>query len=112
MDPAPPRAVRWQVEAPGAGEVWLLDPCWPSAPALGGRLIVSLNCIEDASLRRWRSHPWWLQLSPDGDVIVGAERAIIPDAPGRSQVSPQEFFPSVGMMSDGTLLLAYLAERR
>jgi len=99
--PAAPRAVRWQIEPPGAGAVWLRDPCWPSAPALGGRLIVSLSYIEDAPRREWKSHLWWLQLSPDGDAIVGAERAIGPDALGSSQASIQEFGPNVGMTSDG-----------
>ena len=111
-DPAPLRAVRWQVEPPGVGEVWLVDPCWPSAPALGGRLIVSLSYNEDASLGQWKTKLWWLQLSPEGDAIVGAERVIVPDAPGRSQVPLDELFPNVGMASDGTPLLAYLAQNR
>jgi hypothetical protein len=98
------------------GEVWLQDPCWPGAPALGGRLIVALSCIEDASRREWTPRLWWLQLNPGGDAIVGAERAIVPEAPGRSPsrgtVPPREFLPSVGMASDGTPLLAYMAESR
>jgi hypothetical protein len=93
-------------------EVWVRDPCWPSAPALGGRLIVALSRIEDAARREWTSHLWWLQLSPDADAIVATERAIVPEAPGPSQGQPQEFMPNIGMMADGTPLLAYLAESR
>jgi hypothetical protein len=111
-DSASPHAVRWEVEPPGVGDVWFHSACWPSGPALGGRLIVALSSIEDASRREWKSRLWWLQLSPDGDAIVGAERAIVPESPGRGQVRPQEFLPSVGMASDGTLLLAYMAENR
>jgi hypothetical protein len=51
-------------------------------------------------------------LSPDGDAIVGAERAIVPEAPGSSPGQPRELLPNVTMTSDGTLLLAYLAENR
>jgi hypothetical protein len=107
-DPPAPREVRWQAAKPGLGDVWLRDPCWPSAPALGGRLIVALCCIEDAARRQWNSQLWWLQLSPDGDAIIGAERAIVPEAP--SDVPPQELLPSVGMTRDGTPVLAYMAE--
>jgi hypothetical protein len=67
-----PREVRWQVATPGVGEVWLRDPCWPCSPALGGRLIVTLTCLESDSPEAWRSQLWWLQLSPDGDEIVPA----------------------------------------
>jgi hypothetical protein len=111
-DPPAPREIGWQVAKPGAGDVWLRDPCWPSAPALGGRLIVALNCMEDAARRQWNSQLWWLQLSPDGDAIIGAERAIVPEAPAPSALPPQESLPSVGMTSDGTPLLAYMVESR
>src|SRR5262249_52790633 len=105
-DAAPPRALRWEVEPPAAGEVWVGDPCWPGAPALGGRLIVALYRVEDPSRPEWTPHLWWLQLSPDGDAIVGAERVIVPEEPGRGEVPPHELLPSVGTASDGTLLLA------
>ncbi len=111
-DPAPPRALRWEVEPPGVSEGWIRDPCWPGAPALGGRLIVALNRTEDASRRKWTSQLWWLQLSPECDAIVGAERAIGPEALGSSQVPLQELLPSVGITSDGTPVLAYLAENQ
>jgi hypothetical protein len=108
----PPRPLRWEVEPPGVSEVRVWDPCWPSAPALGGRLIVALSRIEDAARREWTSHLWWLQLSPEGDAIVGAERAIVPELPGPSQEQPQEFLPNIGMTADGTPLLAYMARSR
>jgi hypothetical protein len=59
----PPRPLRWEVEPPGVSEVWVRDPCWPSAPALRGRLIVTLSRIEGAARREWTSHLWWLQLT-------------------------------------------------
>jgi hypothetical protein len=93
-------------------EVRLRDPCWPGAPALGGRLVVALCHIEDAAERKWTSRLWWLQLNPDGDAIVGAERAFSAEMPGARQVPAQELLPSVGTATGGTLLLAYLAESR
>jgi hypothetical protein len=111
-DPPAPREVRWQAAKPGVGEIQLRDPCWPSSPSLGGRLIVNLTCLENASPQAWRSELWWLQLSPDGDAIVGAERAIERDSPdkGQGQISPREFLPRVGMMKNDTPLLAYMVE--
>jgi hypothetical protein len=111
-NPAQPRALRWEVEPPGVGEVWFHDPCWPGRPALGGRLIVALALAEDPARPDCTSQLWWLQLSVDGDAIVGAERAIVPEAPPRGPRPPQESLPSVGMASDGTPLLAYMAQNR
>jgi probable HAF family extracellular repeat protein len=110
--PPPPHAVRWEVEPPGVGEVWFQYPCWPTGPALGGRLIVALSCIDDASRREWKSRLWWLQVSADADAIVGAERSIVAGTPGQSQVPQQEFLPSVGTTKGGTPLLAYMAMNR
>src|SRR5262249_3460221 len=41
-DPAPPRPLRWAIDPPGVGAIMVSGLCWPVAPELGGRLLVSM----------------------------------------------------------------------
>jgi hypothetical protein len=111
-EPTPPRPILWRAEPPGEGAFWLQDPCWPSDPALGGRLLVALDHREDVTRPGWITHLWWLQLSPDGGAIVAAGRAIAPDESGPRRDHVAEWLPRVGTSHDGTPLLAYLAQER
>jgi hypothetical protein len=108
----PLRPVQWQVDRPGAGEAWFTDTCWPSEPSLGGRLVVSLHCIQEASGGKWSTHLWWIQLSQDGAAIVEAERVLDGEALDGKSAPVEELVPSVGRAHDGTPVLAFLATAR
>jgi hypothetical protein len=108
-DPAPPRPLRWAIDPPEVRTAIVRKLCWPSAPALGGRLLVSM-CWQPA---RWEprlsAHLWWLELSRDGGSIVGAERAIVAEGRDASRGQIEEWKPGVGLGRDGAPLLAFLA---
>jgi hypothetical protein len=113
-DPAPavPRPVEWRTPPPGVGPVWHHAPGWPSIPALRGRLLVSLCYQDDHSSSTETERLWWLTLNPDAGAIVAAEPAIVPAADDPSGAPLAERLSSVGVTSDGTLLLAYLGPAR
>ena len=104
-----PRPVVWRGVPPGVGPVRFQDPCWPSATALGGRLIVSLYLGENASGPYLGPQLWWLQLDPNDATIVTAGRLIVPDEGGSTLAHEEERLPCVGTAPDGTPLLAYMA---
>jgi hypothetical protein len=108
-DPAPPRPLRWAIDPPGVGTIGVRGFCWPVAPALGGRLLVSMHW-EPARLEpRLSTHLWWLELSADGGSIVGVERALVADGGDASRAQISEWKPGVGLGRDGAPLLAFLA---
>jgi hypothetical protein len=108
-DPAPPRPLRWAIEPPGEGTVMVQELCWPVTPALGGRLLVSMHWDPARGEKRLRTHLWWLELSRDGESIVGAERAIVAEGGGATRAQIDEWKPGVGVGCDGAPLLAFLA---
>jgi hypothetical protein len=107
-----PRPIPWGCDPPGRIGVYLADPCWPAAPALGGRIFVAMTAWDDASQAERGQHLWWLQLDPDGTEIVAAGRAIARDDDGSAADRDVERLPAVGATRDGRMLLAYLARRR
>lgn len=108
-----PEPLAWHCELPGEGEVSVENPTWPTAPAMGGRLLVSLSYLErlgrGASFLPWQI--WWLRLSDDGRTIEGAGRLIAP-APGEDyEPKARERFASISATPRGGLALAYVALR-
>jgi hypothetical protein len=108
-EPAPPRPLRWQINPPGVGTVMVLEFCWPAAPALGGRLLVSMSWDPAPSEPGLSTHLWWLELSRDGGSIVGAERALVAEGGEASRARIEERKPGVGVGRDGAPHLAFLA---
>jgi hypothetical protein len=108
-DPALPRPLRWAIDPPGVGTIGVRGLCWPVAPALGGRLLVSMHWEPARWEPRLSTHLWWLELSPDGGSIVGVERALVADGGDASRSQIEEWKPGVAVGHDGAPLLAFLA---
>ncbi len=86
--------------------VHLTSPCWPTERQLGGRLLVSVSNLNESDADQMsRSSLWWIRLNSAGDEVVEAGRVTEP------ALELAETSPTVGMASDGTLLLAYLGQR-
>jgi hypothetical protein len=109
---ARPQKVKWRVDPPGVGSCLVQDPCWAAVGALDGRVLVSLDYLQDPSQTVRSVRLWWLKLSPDGGAIVAAERAVVPSKDDLDQAPSEERLPSVGTARDGTPLLAYLTQGR
>jgi hypothetical protein len=107
-----PRLISWKCDPPGRHGVHLAGPCWPDAPALGGRILLSLTAWDNATQVERPHNLWWLQLDPDGAEIVAAGRAIDTGGDGQASGWESERLPAVGATRDGRLLLAYLARVR
>jgi len=107
--PSPPQPLRWQVDPPEGATGWHRDPCWSDLPALGGRLLISQLYGLSPTRPGASSHLWWLELSPDGESIVGAEQALVLEGVGLSPSQDEERMPTVGVDHTGRPLLAYLA---
>ena len=100
--------IRWDFPMPGVDSVLLQEPCWPSDPAFGGCLLISV--IDGIDLLRpyWRPQVWWIRLDPDGTAVVAAGLMFDPNE-GSPRVNCEEVrFPVVGR-ADGAPFLAYLA---
>ncbi|MEO6807652.1 MAG: hypothetical protein ABI353_00875 [Isosphaeraceae bacterium] len=102
-----PQALAWEVEPPDNGEVMFGDLAWPTEPALGGRMLVSLFLIESRDLQvpRRRSELWWLQPDPDGSRIIAAGRFTNPEPTENDQR-----MPTVARSAEGAPVLAYLTQ--
>jgi hypothetical protein len=102
-----PEPLSWGGADRRNGKPWLLDPCWPDEPTLGGQMLVALVPRDSGDRRKPspKSQLWWVQTDSAVRNIIAAHRAIIPDG-----VSPdvEERLPNVGRAADGRLLLAYL----
>jgi hypothetical protein len=103
-----PRPVRWEGDPPGRGLIWIHDPCWPTAPELGGRVLVSLSFEENPSGPLGEPQVWWLQLDPNNATIVAAGRLVVPDESSAAVPAEEERLPCVGTAPDGSPRLAYL----
>jgi hypothetical protein len=87
--------------------LYLTSPTWPTDPRLGGRLLVALTHLDELDANRMaRSSIWWLQLNSAGNEVVEAARVTEPSD------DLAELSPAVGVAADGTLHLAYLAQRQ
>jgi hypothetical protein len=107
-----PRPLRWQIDPPEKGTpVQIQDPCWPAAPELGGRVLVSMTLDADDSPRGRGPELWWLRLDPDNATITTADRVILSDRAGggTTAADEEERMPCVATARDGSLMLAYLA---
>ncbi len=111
---AAPYPVTWRCTVPGAGNVFIADPVWPSDKPLRSFVFVSLS-IQTRLQGKPRNDPaqiWWLKMSEDGDEILSAGRLTLPAAAGSAQRQPMtERTPSVSVGPAGRLALAYLARR-
>jgi hypothetical protein len=111
--PPRPQPVRWATADPeaNADTCHIRQPCWPSGPALGGRLVVSIyrHDPKNRSQADRDSRLWWLELSPDGTEILAAGRLIEPEGDARTGTG-DESHPSVGISADGVPMLGYLVE--
>jgi hypothetical protein len=87
--------------------LYLTSPTWPTDPRLGGRLLVAVTHLDelDDNLMA-RSSIWWIELNGAGNEVVAAGRVT------ETSRELAELSPSVGVAPDGTLLLAYLGQRR
>jgi hypothetical protein len=108
--PGRPRAVRWLAAPVPGGAIRVVEPCWPAVPGLGGRVLAVLFALDAGVARDWNGGLWWLELNVDGDAIVAAERAIVPDGDAAGRADVAERLPAVGTARDGTPMLAYLAQ--
>jgi hypothetical protein len=109
-DRAPaPRMLRWQVDGVATRRVVHTDLCWPSDPALRGRLLVAMEhpAVNSRTVRSLRL--WWLELSADGTEIRPIEPVIVSDGRGPAPPRDEERFPSIGTSPGRGLHLAYLA---
>jgi hypothetical protein len=106
---ARPRPIRWAIAPPEGDAPFIRDPCWPSGPALGGRLVVAINfrTRKGVSGPPLGSQLWWLQLSPDATAIVAAGRLIVPEEDEHAPADA-ECWPVVATTRDGVPMLAYL----
>jgi hypothetical protein len=110
------RRLVWGCAPPGDSEPLVSDPLCPSSPALRGRVIVSLSPVWDEGGRH-RFGPaqlWWLELDPEGTVVVAAGRLTVTDlaGPGEPRGDFEERLANVAATPDGQVVLAYLARRR
>ena len=106
--PARLQVVRWECESPGFGRVQIQDPCWPGAPELGGRLIVSAFVGDSPSGPYPGPDLWWLQLDPDRATILAAGPLIVSEGVKPALVQEEQRMPCVQRARDGKLVLAYL----
>lgn len=111
-DPEPatnpgPQPLKWLCPRPGDGHETVSDPCWPSTPALGGRLIASIRPLNEKTGKGYSfARLWWLELDEAGTSIVAAGR-LIPRPDSAPEHDMDERFPAVWTEPDGRMTLAY-----
>ena len=108
---AAPRPLTWRNPSEGLADARMLDPVWPSEPALRGRFLVSMNVREKGGRGRYDGEKlWWLQLNAAGTEIVAAGRLTRPDAGQGRDSEVEERLPAVGRSTSGDQpVLTYLA---
>ena len=107
---AAPIPVAWGCPRPGGGEVHVCDVSWPEDPRLGGRLVASMRTTEvgPGTERSYsRSRLYWLQLDPAGTKIVATGPLVDHDANRSSSPNCDERSPTVALLPDGSLGLAF-----
>ena len=108
-DPAP-IPVAWACPRPGGGEVHVCDVSWPDDPRLGGRLLASMRTtvVDPGGARSYsRSRLYWLQLDPAGTQVVAAGPLVDHDANRSAGPECDERSPTVAVLPDGSLGLAF-----
>jgi hypothetical protein len=108
-----PQPLSWECAQPGLGSILLADPAWPPDSALGRRLLVSLQLLEQDGgiLRRSSWRLWWLRLDRDRMTIVAAGPLLPPDPAIPGSQSWGDHFPTLLSGPGGELALAYLTYR-
>ena len=90
--------IRWDCPMPGVGNVLLQEPCWPSDPAFGGCLFISVIDRLDLSRPDRRPQVWWIRLNPDGTAVVAAGLVFDPKEGGDRADWEEVRFPTVRMV--------------
>ena len=109
-----PKVVTWKCPKPGIGNVFISDLTWPEDPRMGGCVVVSLReqSPNSQGLRTFtRTGLWWLRLNHAGTEVVEAGRLLTSDSVGSHDVPCDERAPTVGILANGKLVLAYLYQR-
>ncbi|WP_169977047.1 hypothetical protein [Tautonia rosea] len=102
--------IRWDVERPGMAVPLLVDVTRPERLPTPNLLIATVvPRLSEGEMSRADAHEiWWLRLSDDEQAIMDCGPITWPDPEGLD-VSRRR--PALGVLSDGTLCLAYLSWR-
>ena len=106
---ARPSPLLWRINPPFRSRFYLREPFMPTDRRMACELIVSVHVCdpEDGTSLDRTTQFWRLTLDPQATAIVAAARLFEPAGPEAPGLQPR--FPVVAGLSDGSLVLAYMA---
>ncbi|MDX2036086.1 MAG: hypothetical protein SFX72_05500 [Isosphaeraceae bacterium] len=102
-----PSPITWRIPTPGAGPVFITDPCVAGVPGPEG--IDFIACLRSIEKRDGRSiytpsRLWWLRLDRAATSVIEAA-PLVETARGTLEIETR--CPTVKVLADGTRRLAY-----